>query len=128
MSEEPLRTTTFTLTRADALAYEQAVFRWGWRGALLLIVWLLACGGAALLIPAEWAGPRLSLSASLLVSIATVIGVVLVLLVISLRQALAARRRLPRPVEVTLNEWPDRLSFSGADTRELLLPSCDLAS
>lgn len=119
MSEEPLRTTTFTLTRADALAYEQAVFRWGWRGGLLLAVWLLACGGAALLIPAEWGGPRFSVSSSLLVSIAIVIGVVLVLLVIASRQALAARRRLPRPVEVTLNEWPDRLTLSGAETREL---------
>jgi len=39
MPDEPLRTTTFTLTRADALAYEQAAGRLTPLGVFALIFW-----------------------------------------------------------------------------------------
>jgi hypothetical protein len=114
MSAEPLRTTTYTLTSADALAYEQATARLGIFGTLLLIVWLGLCGMLVFLIPLDWAGPRLSWSFSLLVLVLLSIGYVLALLLIARRQMRRARRRLKRPVEMQLVEWPDRLEFSGA--------------
>jgi len=113
MSDEPIRTTTFTLGRADALAYEQAASRLTPLGAIALLCWLGLCGAAALLLPADWAGARLSFSSSLLVSVAVGIGYVVALLLISVRQWWRARRRYRRPIEVTVTQWPDRLDFIG---------------
>ena len=112
MSDEPLRTTTFTLTTADALAYTQASARMTPLGVLALLLWLGLWGAAALFIPADWAGPRLSWSSTLLASILIAIAYVLALLLIAFRQWLHARRLIRRPVEVTLTEWPDRLDMN----------------
>ena len=111
MPDEPLRTTTFTLGRADALAYEQAAGRLTPLGTLALICWLGLWGAAALLLPSDWAGPRLGWTFSILVSVLVAIAYVLALLLIAARQWLRARRRLKRPVDVTLSEWPDRLEL-----------------
>src|ERR1700760_4240566 len=111
MPDEPLRTTTFMLTRADALAYEQAAGRMTPLGVISLICWLGLCGAAALLIPADWAGTRFGIASSLLVWVSVAIGYVLALLLISIRQWLRARRRVRRPTEVTVSEWPDRLDL-----------------
>src|SRR6185312_5056328 len=78
MPEEPLRTTTFLLGRADALAYEQAAGRMTPIGVLLLLLWLAAWGGGATFIPDDWAGARFGLSSVLLISVAVAIGYVLV--------------------------------------------------
>ncbi len=130
MPEEPLHTTTFTLTRADALAYEQAAGRLSPLGVLALLCWLGLCGALAMFIPPEWAGPRLSLTASILISIFVAMGYVIALLVLAIRQWLAARRRLKRPVEITVGEWPDRLDITSlglprtlafADIRRVIL-------
>ena len=114
MADEPLHTTTFTLTRADALAYEQAAGRMTPLGVLALLLWLGLWGAGALLVPIEWAGPRFGVTSSLLVTIVVAIAYVLVLLLIAIRQWLAARRRLKRPMELTLSEWPARLTTIGA--------------
>lgn len=111
MPDEPLRTTTFTLTRADALAYEQAAGRLTPLGTLALLCWLGLWGAAALLIPGDWAGARLGWAFNLLVAVLVAVAYVLALLLIAIRQAWRARRRLKRPVEVTLGEWPDRLDL-----------------
>ena len=111
MAAEPLRTTTFTLTRADALAYEQAAGRLSPLGLLALLLWLGLWGSIAWLIPADWAGSRIGWSFSILASVLIAIGYVLVLMAIAFRQWLAAGRRLKRPMEVTLTEWPDRLDI-----------------
>ena len=113
MSDEPIRTTTFTLSRADALAYEQAASRLTPLGVIALLCWLGLCGAAALLIPADWAGARLSFSSSLLISLAVAIGYVVALLLIAVRQWWRSRRRYRRPLEVTVTEWPDRLDLVG---------------
>ena len=60
MPDEPLRTTTFMLTRADALAYEQAASRLTPFGVFALLCWLGAWGAGALFIPPDWAGSRLT--------------------------------------------------------------------
>jgi hypothetical protein len=116
MSDEPIRTTTFTLSRADSLAYEQAASRLSPLAVIALICWLGLCGAAALLVPADWAGSRLSLSSSLLISVAVALGYVIALLVIAVRQWWRARRRYRRPLEVTVTEWPDRLDVVGTGT------------
>ena len=122
MPDEPLRTTTFTLTRADALAYEQASSRLNPLATMALVLWLGLCGSAAWLLPADWAGSHFGWSFSILVSICIAIGYVLVLLVMSFRQWWRAGRRLRRPLELTLTEWPDRLEIVGGGLpRELPL-------
>ena len=113
MPDEPIRTTTFLLTRADALAYEQAAGRMTPLGVIALICWLGLCGAAALLIPTDWAGPRFGFASSLLVSVAVAIGYTLALILVSIRQWLRARHRIRRPTEVTVSEWPDRLDLIG---------------
>jgi hypothetical protein len=114
MADEPLRTTTFTLTRADALAYEQASSRLTPLGTMALVLWLGLCASAAWLIPADWAGPRFGWSFSILVSVLAAIGYVVVLLGMSFRQWWRAGRRIRRPEEVTLTEWTDRLEIIGS--------------
>ncbi len=122
MPDEPLRTTTFTLTRADALAYEQASSRFNPLGMMALVLWLGLCGAAAWLLPPDWAGAHLGWSFSILVSICIAIGYVLVLLGVAFRQWWRAGRRLRRPQEVTITEWSDRLEITGAGLpRELAL-------
>jgi hypothetical protein len=115
MPDNPPRTTIFVLTGADALAYEQASARLTPIGLLALLLWLGAWAVGALLLPSDWIGPRLAWASSLIVSIGVAIGYVLALLLTSVRQALAARRRVPRALEVTLTEFPDRLELTGAD-------------
>jgi hypothetical protein len=123
MPDEPLRTTTFTLTRADALAYEQAASRLTPLGTMALVLWLGLCGSAAWLIPADWAGSRFGWSFSILVSVLIAIGYVLILLVMAFRQWWRAGRRLRRPLEITLTEHRDKLDIIGAGLpRELPLP------
>ena len=114
MSADPIRTTTYLLSAADALAYEQATSRVGILGALVLLVWLAACGSLALLIPLDWAGPRLSWSFNLLVLVLIAIGYVLALLLLARGQMRRAGKRVRRSVEMQLVEWPDRLEFSGS--------------
>ena len=114
MADEPLRTTTFTLTRADALAFEQASSRLNPLSVLALLLWLGLCGSLAWLIPDDWSGARLGWTFPVLVSILITIGYVLVLIVYSFRQWLQAGRRLRRAQEITLTEWPERLEIIGA--------------
>ena len=114
MADEPLRTTTFTLTRADALAFEQASSRMNPLGVMALLLWLGLCGSLAWLIPPDWAGERLGWTFPVLVSIIVTTGYVLVLMVYSFRQWLLAGRRLKHARELTLTEWPDRLEIIGA--------------
>ena len=113
MSDDPLHTATFTLTRKDSLAYEQAAGRFTPLGVIALICWLGLWGAASLLLPTEWAGQRFALTSSLLVSISVAIGYVLALLLLAVRQWLRARRRFRRPHEVTVSDWPDRLDLVG---------------
>jgi hypothetical protein len=100
MSEAPPRTIAYTLTAADALAYEQAAARLTPLGVLALVLWLGLWGAAAFFVPRDWAGPRLGWSFPVLVAVLGSIAYVLQLLAIALRQWLAARRRIPRPVEM----------------------------
>lgn len=124
MSLEPVRTTTYTLTSADALAWEQAAARMTPLATVALVVWLGLCGSVALLIPPDWAGMRLTWSFGLVVAILLAIGATLALLLQALRQWQAARRRFRRPEEVTLVEWPAHLDVVGpGPPRALAFPA-----
>lgn len=118
MPDEPLRTTTFLLTRADSLAYEQAASRLSPLGVIALLCWLGLFGATAMLIPSDWAGPRLGPISAILISIFVAMAYVLALLLIAVRQWWRARRRYRRPVEVTVTEWPDRLDLVGTGKLE----------
>lgn len=130
LTDEPLRTATFLLTRADALAFEQAASRFTPLGVLLLVLWLGLCGSAAWLIPRDWAGPLLGWSFSVLVSLLVAIGYVLVLVGLAIRQYWRAGRRVRRPEEITLSQRASGFEISGnglprslpyADIRESIL-------
>jgi len=108
---EPLLTLTYSLTSADALAYEaQPRELVGWRKWLLLL-WLAAAGGSVAFLPAEWIGPewgwRFWLIALALVGVAYAIATI----VMTLATRRRARRRVPLPTVATLEQWGDHLAM-----------------
>jgi len=110
MADTPLETLTYTLTPADALAYETLPReRTGWRSAVRL-VWLGGCGGLVAFVPADWTGPewgwRFWLIALLFVGIAYIAA----LLAMRLAAEARAHHRIAAPVEVTLKQWDDHLA------------------
>ncbi|WP_439599780.1 hypothetical protein [Devosia sp.] len=112
---EPLLTLTYTLTTADALAYEALPRELiGWRKWLLL-VWLAVAGGLVAFLPVEWIGPewgwRFWLAALVLVGLAYGVAT----LVMTLATHRRARRRVPAPMVVTLQQWGDHLAVTTAE-------------
>ena len=112
---EPLLTLTYTLTTADALAYEALPRELiGWRKWLLL-VWLAVAGGLVAFLPVEWIGPewgwRFWLAALVLVGLAYGFAT----LVMTLATHRRARRRVPAPMVVTLQQWGDHLAVTTAE-------------
>lgn len=108
----PLLTLTYTLTTADALVYEALPREMvGWRKWVLL-VWLAAAGGMVAFLPGEWIGPewgwRFWLIALVLVGVAY--GVATAAMTLAMRRR--ARRRIPAPMVVTLEQWGDHLAVS----------------
>lgn len=109
---EPLHTLTYTLTTTDALAFETLPRELvGWRKWLLL-VWLAVAGGLVAFLPAEWVGPewgwRFWLAALVLVGIAYGLATAVMTLATHRR----ARRRVPAPSVVTLEQWGDHLAVT----------------
>lgn len=110
---EPLLTLTYTLTTADALAYETLPREMvGWRKWLLL-VWLAVAGGLVAFLPAEWVGPewgwRFWLAALVLVGIAYALAGAAMTLATRRR----AGKRIPAPTVATLEQWGDHLAVTG---------------
>lgn len=117
---EPRRVLTYTLTTADALVYEtQPRELIGWRKWALLL-WLAAAGGAVAFLPTEWVGPewgwRFWLAAFVLVGLAYAIATA----VMTLARHRRARRRVPAPMVVTLQQWGDHLAVTTAE-RQLFI-------
>jgi hypothetical protein len=109
----PLRTYSYTLTTADALAWEARPRELaGWRAGLL-IVWLGAAGGGPLaFLPADWVGPQWGLRFWLwglgLVGIAWLIAAAAITLAAHRR----ARRRIPAPIAMHVEEWGDHFAVT----------------
>ena len=134
MADAPISIASFTLTRADALGWERTRFRPGPAAIIASALWLVLCAASALLLPAPTTPTGLWTLLALGLVFAA-IGAVLVLIGLSLNQWRAAGRRLPRPVELTVTEWPDRLEIAGPgqppvlplrDIREALLTGTHL--
>lgn len=111
MSSAPLRVYHYTLTRADALAYETLPRSLsGWRFALLAI-WLAAAGGVLGLLPEELVGPEggwlFWLVGAGLLAIAAIIAIAAMTLATQLR----ARRRVPAPIDMRVEEWGDHFAI-----------------
>jgi hypothetical protein len=115
MADEPLSSASFTLTRADALAWEQARFVPSRLQIALFVVWLALCGSLVFLLPGEWFPSFAHWSLSAFVLIFAAMGAVIALLGLALVQWRAARRRLRRPVPLTITEWPGHLDIAGPD-------------
>ena len=117
---EPLLTLTYTLTTADALAYETLPRELlGWRKWLLLL-WLAAAGGVTAFLPAEWIGPewgwRFWLVALALVGLAYGFAT----MVMTLATHRRARRRIAAPTVATLEQWGDHLAQSIGDRQRFV--------
>ncbi len=113
----PLLTLTYTLSPADALAYESLPRELtGWRNTLFL-AWLGLAGGAVAFVPETIAGPewgwRFWLVGLALVAIAYAVA----RLVMRLAASRRARNRIPAAVDVTLEQWGDHLAATIGDRR-----------
>lgn len=100
---------TFTLTPADALAWERLPRELrGWR-RLLFFLWLAAAGAWLTVLPERWIAGKLSQLLALLPFVALHWG--LASLAMSLAARRRARRRIPAPVQVRLVEQGQMLSW-----------------
>ena len=108
----PLRVYEYTLTPADALAYETLPRTLGgWRFALLAI-WLAASGGVLAVLPEAWIGPEggwlFWLVGIVLLGIAAAVAIGVMTLATNLR----ARRLVPAPRLMRVEEWGDHFSIA----------------
>lgn len=128
MADEPLSIASFTLSRADALAWEQARFAPSRLQVALFVLWLALCGSLAFLLPGDWFPSFAHWSLSAFVLIFAAIGAVLALIALSLAQWRAAARRFGRPVDLTITEWPGHLDIAGPDGSPALTRTLPLAA
>jgi hypothetical protein len=113
MPEDPLRTLTFTYTRADALAYERFARRMTISGVLALILWL-AIGPIVLwVLPDNWAGTPSLPTFWALGAVFVAILYVLAMIRMTIGDLRRSRRRLRAPHDVTIDEYADRLGVTG---------------
>lgn len=114
MADEPLAQLAYTLTPADALAYEALPREIvGWRKWSFL-VWLAAAGMVLALLPRDWVGPEggWRFWLVLLALLGAFWGVAI--LVMTLNTHRRARRRIPSATPVVLKQWGDHLEVAGA--------------
>jgi hypothetical protein len=109
---EPLRVYEYTLTPADALAYETLPRALGgWRFALLAI-WLASSGAVLALLPEAWIGPEggwlFWLVGGLLLCVAAVVAIGVMTLATHRR----ARRLVPVARLMRVEEWGDHFSIA----------------
>jgi hypothetical protein len=117
MTTEPLLTLSYTLTPADALAYETLPREMiGWRKWALLL-WLAGMGGVVAFLPHEWVGPeggwRFWVIGLALVGVAYAVAT----LAMTLARHARARRRVPAPVTMVVERWGDHLAIDTAGSR-----------
>lgn len=111
---------TYTLTTADALAYEKLPREMiGWRKWALL-VWLGGMGGLVAFLPREWIGPEggwlFWVAGLALVGL----GWLLAAALMTLNTYRRARRRIQAPQTVTLEQWGDHLAIDTDGRRSFI--------
>lgn len=117
---EPLRVYEYTLTPADALAYETLPRALGgWRFALLAI-WLASSGAVLALLPEAWIGPEggwlFWLVGGLLLCIAAMVAVGVMTLATHRR----ARRLVPVARLMRVEQWGDHFSITADDRSSVI--------
>ncbi|HWA18139.1 MAG TPA: hypothetical protein VG757_04025 [Devosia sp.] len=110
---DPLHTITFTLTRADALAYERLASRPTLRAIILFLLAAALAGAGLYFAPDNWTGTYRDLGFWALAGLSFAILYVLAMIVQTIGQMRRARRRLRQPHDVTIEEHADRLDVSG---------------
>ena len=110
----PINAYRFTLTAADALAYERLPRELPGLQKFALFVWL-GLGGAALgLLPETITGSLYGVQFWLLGAVLIGVQYLIFRLVRGALRWLRARRRYPQPVDIGLEQWPDRLVLTQA--------------
>lgn len=117
IASPPLRTLTFTLTRADALAYEALPREiTGWR-LVALLVWIGLAGAAVAQFPTEWVGEEGGWRFWALMMTGSLIQYGLATLAMTAHTHWRAARRRPQPSQVDVFDHGDRLAWrEGGDT------------
>jgi hypothetical protein len=110
---DPLLTTTFTLTRADALAWERQARRPSLARTTLFLLWLALGIAIAWLLPDAWAGTPTTPAFWALAAVLISILYVLAMIAFTIGDMRRARRRIRRPHDLTIEEYPDHLAVTG---------------
>lgn len=111
LCQPALRTLTFTLTRADALAYETLPREiTGWR-RILLFVWIGLAGAAVAQLPADWVGEEGGWRFWAFMLTGSLIQYALATLAMSVQAHWRAVRRLPRPSHVEVLDHVDHFEW-----------------
>jgi hypothetical protein len=120
MAQTPILTLTYTFTTADALAYEAMPREMvGWRKWAFLL-WLAGIGGVVAFLPVEWVGPEGGLVFWVAALVLVGLGWLLATGAITLRTHSQARRRIPAPVAVTVEQWGDHLAIDTGGRRTVI--------
>jgi len=109
MTDAPLATYRYTLTRQDALAYENLRSELPGPQRVLFFIWLGLAGMLLAALPEEVAGPTWSLQFCAVGFALLALQYGLYVLARTVTRYIRARRRYPEPVEVSLEEHPDHL-------------------
>jgi len=100
-----IRTLRYTLTRADAIAYESSRPLLSWRKWAFLL-WLSSAGMVLAALPEDWiVGWRFWVLGALLVGVNYLVA----MMVMTLDSYRRAARRVPQPVAVEMEEWDNHL-------------------
>lgn len=110
---DPLLTTTYTLTRADALAYERWAGRPGLLGTIVFLLWLSLAGVLLWLLPDNWTATWREPGFWALGAVFVAIFYVLAMIPQTVGEMRRARRRVRHAHDVTIEEHADRLGVSG---------------
>lgn len=117
---QPLETLAYTLTPADALAYERLPReRRGW-GQVLFYIWI-ACAGAALVaLPQEWTGDEGSIRFYLVGAALIALFWISANLMRDQFRRIRAYRLVPEPVAVQLEVWGDHIAIDRGGQQSFL--------
>lgn len=108
----PRLTTTFTLTRADMLAYERLPRPFRFSRFLLLLLWL-APGVAIPLLASRWFGGFDNPGIWALAAVGAAIQYTLAMILLAVGDIRRARRRLRAATDITIEEDDNGFSVSG---------------
>ena len=111
----PLESLSFTLTRADALAYETLPrdIR-GWR-LILLLVWMGLAGAVVSQLPEDWVGEEYRWRFWAWMAAFGSVQYGVAALVMTILAHLRAARRVPRPLPIEALDHVDHLEWRDAD-------------